>query len=111
MTGWTVEILNEAVSAELASLPEDMQAMFARIVLLIQELGLDKVKEPYVKHLEDKIWEMRLKGRSGISRALYLTVVGRRIVVLRAFVKKTEATPRREIDLALARAKAAKLIK
>ena len=48
---------------------------------------------------------MRLKGRDGIARALYITWIGRRVVVLRVFVKKTEKTPRREIELALARAK------
>jgi phage-related protein len=49
--------------------------------------------------------EMRLKGRSGIARALYLTALGQRVVIVRAFVKKTQKTPRREIDLALSRAK------
>ena len=48
---------------------------------------------------------MRLKGRGGISRALYVTAVRRRVVIVRVFVKKTEKTPRREIELALARAK------
>jgi phage-related protein len=46
-----------------------------------------------------------MKGRSGISRALYVTAIGRRVVILRAFIKKTEKTPRREIELALSRAK------
>jgi len=48
---------------------------------------------------------MRLKGRSGASRALYVTAVGRRVVIVRIFVKKTEKAPRHEIDLALSRAK------
>jgi phage-related protein len=48
---------------------------------------------------------MRMKGRDGISRALYVTVRERRVVVVRVFVKKSRATPRREIDLALQRAK------
>jgi phage-related protein len=46
-----------------------------------------------------------MKGRDGISRAIYVTANGRRVVVVRVFVKKTKRTPRREIDLALARAK------
>ena len=50
------------------------------------------------------LWEMRLRGKAGISRALYVTVQDRRVVVVRAFVKKTQKTPRREIDLALRRA-------
>lgn len=62
--------------------------------------------EPQVKHLDGRLWEMRLKGRSGISRALYVVATGKRIVIMRAFIKKTQKTPRHEIDLALSRAKA-----
>ncbi len=58
-----------------------------------------------MKHLCDSLWEMRMKGKDGISRALYVTAVGRRIVVVRAFIKKTQKTPKREIELALKRAK------
>ena len=46
-----------------------------------------------------------MKGRDGISRALYVTAVGRRVVVVRVFIKKTQETPNREIELALSRAK------
>jgi phage-related protein len=81
-----------------------MQARFRRIVELIQGYGLEQVHEPHVKHLEGPLWEMRLKGKDGISRALYVTAKGRRIIVLRVFVKKTQKTPRREIDIALQRA-------
>src|SRR6185437_8663341 len=102
---WTVETLNETVGSEVEALPPDMRARLVRIANLIEEHGLECVGEPHVKHLEGRIWEMRLKGRSGISRALYVTAVGRRVVIVRVFVKKTEKTPRREIDLALARAK------
>lgn len=72
---------------------------------LIQDHGLEKVREPYVRHLEDKLWEMRLVGRDGIARAIYVTASGRRIIVLRTFVKKTEKTPKRELELARERAK------
>ena len=103
--GWTVEDSNEIVDAEVEALPEDMRARLARIAKLIEEKGLERVGEPHVKHLEGPLWEMRLKGRSGISRALYVTAVGRRVVIVRVFVKKTEKTPRREIELALSRAR------
>ncbi len=102
---WTVETLNETVDAEVETLPEDMRARLARIAKLIEENGLERTGEPHVKHVEGRLWEMRLKGRSGISRALYVTAVGRRVVIVRVFVKKTEKTPQREIDLALSRAK------
>ena len=68
-------------------------------------MGLERVHEPYIKHLEDRTWEMRLRGRDGIARALYVTATGRRVVILRVFAKKTQKTPRREIELARQRAK------
>ena len=82
-----------------------MKARFRRIVELIQDYGFDRVSEPHVRHLEGSLWEMRMKGKDGISRAIYVTARGRRVVVVRVFVKKTRKTPMREIDLALERAK------
>ncbi len=51
------------------------------------------------------LWEMRMRGKDGTSRALYVTIREKRVVVIRVFTKKTRETPRREIDLALQRAK------
>jgi phage-related protein len=102
---WQVEILNGTVASEIAELPADMQARFLRLAERIGSVGLESLGEPHVKHLEAKLWEMRLTGRDGIARLLYVTVVGKRVVVVRAFLKKTQKTPRSEIDLALKRAK------
>ena len=102
---WVVELLDGRVQKELESLPADIRARFRRIVELIQGFGLEHVREPYVKHLEESLWEMRMKGKDGISRAIYVTARGQRVVVVRVFVKKTQTTPRREIDLARERAK------
>jgi len=102
---WSIEILSEVVAAELEALPTDMRARFERIALLICKNGLNEVGMPYVRHLQDKLWEMRMKGRDGISRALYVTAHEQRVVVVRVFVKKTQKTPSREIKLALERAK------
>ena len=102
---WTVETLNETVDAELAELPADMRARLARISELIEAVGLPNVKEPHVRHIRGPLWEVRLKGRAGIARALYVAVREQRVVILRAFIKKTEKTPTGEIDLAQQRAK------
>jgi phage-related protein len=102
---WTIETLNGVVDAELEALPADMLARFRHISKLIEEFGLGRVREPHVKHLRGSLWEMRLTGKDGISRALYVTAVGRRVVVVRVFIKKTQKTPSREIELALKRAK------
>ena len=101
-----VETLDATVDSEVEALPADMRARLVRIARLVEEKGLERVGEPHVKHLEGRLWEMRLKGRDGILRALYVAAAGRRVVIVRVFVEKTEKTPRREIDLALSRAKA-----
>lgn len=102
---WIVEFLDEDVTAEFLALPHDMQAHLQRITDLIKSQGLERVREPYVKHLEGALWEMRLKGRSGIARAVYVTAIGRRIVIVHIFIKKTQKTLRHEIEVALRRAK------
>ncbi len=102
---WTVETLNETVDAELAELPADMRARLARISELVESVGLPNVKEPHLRHIRGQLWEIRLKGKAGIARALYVTAKEQRVVILRAFIKKTEKTPVSEIDLALQRAK------
>src|SRR6201987_4912604 len=100
---WRVELLNETVAAEITSLPEDMQARFVRFADRITLAGLQSLQEPHVKHLEGKLWELRLTGRDGIARALYVVAIGRRVVVLRAFVKRTQKTPRADNELAVPR--------
>ena len=83
----------------------DMRARFVRISNLIAEVGLEHVGAPHIKHLTGPLWEMRMRDKDGISRALYVTAQVMRVVVVRVVVKKTRKTLRREIELALRRAK------
>ena len=101
---WTVEYLNRAVLEEAEALVPDQRARVQRIIELVQVHGLERVQEPHVKHLEGRLWQMRISGQSGIARAVYVTAIGKRVVIVRVFVKKTRKTPRREIQLALKRA-------
>ncbi|MBS0473424.1 MAG: type II toxin-antitoxin system RelE/ParE family toxin [Proteobacteria bacterium] len=100
---WTVGFVNAAAEAEVNALPDDMRARFARIGRMIEGGGLLALREPYVKHLQGKLWEMRMTGRDGIARSIYVAASGQRVV--RTFVKKTQKTPPGEIGIALARAR------
>ena len=100
---WRVEVIDEAV-AVLRELPADIRADFPRIAQMIAAHGLERMLEPHMKHLQGPLWEMRMKGRDGIARAAYVTASRRRVVV-HVFTKKTQKTPRREIEIALTRAK------
>jgi phage-related protein len=102
---WTVETLNAVVDAEIAALPADLRARLVRVAQLIESVGLQNLPHDAVKHLEGKLWEIRVKGASGISRAIYVTATGQRVVIVRAFVKKTQKTPLKELELARERAK------
>ncbi len=102
---WSAKFLNAIVEREVHDLPEDMQARLIRIVELIEGFGLAGLREPHVKHLTGKLWEIRVSGRNGIGRVIYATAIGQRVVLLRAFIKKTQKTPDREIQIALDRLK------
>ena len=102
---WTVGVLNAAVVAEIEALPKDMRSRLVRLSALIEQVGFQALPRDSVKHLEDKLWELRITGRDGISRAIYITASGQRVVILRVFVKKTQKTPLRELEIARQRAK------
>jgi phage-related protein len=97
---WIVVHLNQSVDQEFEELPKEFQAKFMHLIALIEEFGLNNIGEPYVKHLEGKLWEMRIKTVSGQGRGIYCAWTGRQVVVLRYFVKKTPKTPIREMRLA-----------
>jgi len=102
---WTVETLNAAVDAEVEALPTEMRSRLARLSNIIEEVGFQELPRDAVKHLQGRLWEFRITGRDGISRAVYVTALVRRVVIVRVFVKKTQKTPQRELELARQRAK------
>lgn len=102
---WTVETLNATVDAEIEALPKGMRARLSRFTSVIEQVGFVGLPRDSVKHLEDKLWELRITGRDGISRAVYVTASGRRVVIVRVFIKKTQKTPPHELELARQRAK------
>ncbi|MDL2313456.1 type II toxin-antitoxin system RelE/ParE family toxin [Desulfovibrio sp. OttesenSCG-928-C14] len=100
---WIVENLDELVDTEFDALPKDIQAKFMHLAVLVEEVGLPALREPYVKHIQGKLWELRVKAKSGLGRGLYCTVTGKRVIVLRYFQKQSGKTPRNEITVALER--------
>ena len=103
--GWEVVVADHKVEKEVFTLAKDVRANFDRIVDLIEGYGLESMREPQVKHISGKIWEMRAKGRDGIARALYVAAIGKRVIILHVFVKKTQNTPDNAINLAIKRGK------
>jgi phage-related protein len=101
---WTVELHKSALD-EYSALPADMRARLARMSDVIEANGLANLPRDWVKNLGDRLWELRFTGKDGIARALYVTATERRVVIVRIFIKKTQKTPLRELELARQRAK------
>lgn len=104
-TQWEIVLACDAVLDEIRSLPADIQARYLRLTDMIEEHGPQALGMPHVKPLEKGLWELRLTGKDGIGRVLYIASTGKRVIVLHAFVKKTQKTPRKAIDTALRRLK------
>ena len=102
---WSVETLNTAVDAEIEALPPSLRARLLRLLETIEALGLEKMREPHVKHIDGKLWELRARAADGIARGLYVTATGRRLVVLHVFLKKSQKTPRNALNIARERMK------
>ena len=100
MSEWSIVIASVAVEREIKALSAGHQADFLRIGELLCRYGPNDVGMPHVRPLSDKLWEMRLRGADGIARTIYFAASDRRLVVLHAFGKRTQKTPKRAIDLA-----------
>jgi phage-related protein len=101
---YSVEYFNERVFAEIEGWPVDVLADYARLVELLMEFGPD-LRMPHSRALGGGLFELRPRGREGIGRALYCYLVGERVVVLHAFVKKSDSTPEKDLRLARRRVK------
>lgn len=95
----------DVVDDEITELPPKLQARLLRLFEMVESVGLDQLHEPHVKHLDGKLWELRAKAAEGIARGIYVTVTGRRVIVLHVFVKKSQKTPGRALELARDRLK------
>jgi phage-related protein len=96
---WTIEYYSGKVQDDIYSLPESLQARYIHLSERMLVYGAN-LKEPHTKALEDGLFELRLKGKEGIARVLYCTVIGNRIVMLHSFIKKTDKIPRKELETA-----------
>ena len=99
-----VSYFHERVLNEVQSWPVDVLADYARLIELLTEHG-PSLRMPHSRAFGDGLFEVRPRGRSGIGRAIYCFLLGKRVVVLHAFIKKTQQTPDKELNLARKRLK------
>ena len=99
ISNWQIKPVNKNVDKEINKLPIDLQAKFLRIAKLIEDDGVFGIAKPYVKSLSKGLWEIRIKGQSGIARALFV-IKNKEIIILHVFIKKTQKPPPKTIALA-----------
>lgn len=99
-----IEYFHARVLTEIEAWPVDILADYARLAELLAEHG-PGLRLPHSRVLGDGLFELRPRGRSGIGRAIYCFLVGKRVIVLHAFIKKTQQTPDKELKLARKRMK------
>jgi phage-related protein len=104
---WSILFFNERVQREIEEWPVGVYADFLRLTELLEEGGLD-LRMPHSRAMKDGLFELRCKGPEGIGRAFYCTQVGRELVILHSIIKKTQATPAKDLELARKRQKEVK---
>lgn len=97
---WEIKFFDDRVRKNLLQWPKGIKAKFARISELIEKLGLDEVGMPHVLNMGQGLYEIRARGPEGIGRAFFCTASGKKIWILHEFIKKTQKTPQRELDIA-----------
>lgn len=104
-SAWTIKFVNGAAETEVLDLTPDLKAKFLHVSDLLITFGPQNVGLPHIRPLENKLWELRLKGKDNIARSIYVLASGRRIVVLHTFIKKTQNTSIRNLNIAYSRLK------
>jgi phage-related protein len=103
----TITYYSESVQTDILNLPDTLAARYIVLTRRMVALG-PNLGEPHTKAFGEGLFELRLKGADGIARVFFCTLVGRRIVMLHSFIKKTDKTPPRERRIAEARMKEVK---
>jgi phage-related protein len=96
---YSIGYFSQRVLDEIESWPVEILADYTRLLELLMEFG-PFLRMPHCRSMGGGLFELRPRGRDGDGRALYCFVVGRSVMVLHAFIKKSRATPRCDLDLA-----------
>ena len=96
---FSIEYFSETVRLEVNNLPLSIRAKYAGYTERMRRFG-PNLGMPHTRAMGDGLFELRIKGVEGIARVFYCVTVERRIVMLHSFIKKTQAAPVRELDIA-----------
>ena len=101
---WKITFFNQKVEAEVLAFPAGILANFLHILEMIEEFG-PALGKPHTAPMGSGLFEIRAKGKEGIGRAFFCAVKEQEIVILHSFIKKTQRTPKKELEKARRRLK------
>ena len=101
---YSINYFHSRIKAEIERWPDGILADYARMVELLMEFG-PNLRMPHSRPMGGGLFELRPRGREGAGRAFYCFVVGQGVVILHAFIKKTQETPEHELKIARKRMK------
>lgn len=104
---WEISYYNEALQEDIAAFPAGIQARFIHLTDRMRIYGAN-LGMPHTKAMKNGLFELRMKSKEGIGRVFYCTLVGKRIVMLHSFIKKSQKTPSSELKIAVSRMKEVK---
>lgn len=104
---WTITYVSETVQSGILDMPARLLARYIRYTDRMEVHGPD-LGMPHTRAMGEGLFELRLKASEGIARVFFCTVIGRKIVILHHFIKKSEKTPSNELATARRRMKEAK---
>ena len=104
---WAITYYSESVQAQILALPDGLLARYLRYADRMEVYGPD-LGMTHTRAMGGGLFELRLKATEGIARVLYCTMIGKRIMILHQFTKKTKKTPPKELSIARRRMKEVK---
>lgn len=101
---WKIIYYSERVREAINQWPVGTRAFYARATEKMEQYG-PNLGMPFTRSMGQGLFEIRARGKEGIGRAFFCTMVVNKIVILHAFIKKTNKTPGKEINIARQRLK------
>lgn len=101
---WQIKYFNKNLEDDILNLPGGLLARYLRLTDLMLKFGAN-LGLPHTKPIESGLFELRVKSKEGIARVFFCTKTGKKIVMLHSFIKKSQKTPKKEINIAKSRMK------
>ena len=99
---WRILYYNRNLEQEILNLPDGLLAKYFHLTDLMIEFG-SNLGLPHTKAIDKGLFELRIKSKEGIARVFFCTKIGKKIIILHSYIKKSQKIPKRELKIAISR--------